>query len=244
MSYISGLHGILEQLRKGGAGCSLLVAEGQDAKRKGPRVRDILELAVNNKIPLQTASQESLDSLDPDNKGVILRCSDAETRPKASLDELLAEAPETCLILLLDHIEDPQNLGAILRSADAFGVYFTVVPARRASPMSDAVARASAGASAWVPLVTVQNLADALEKIKKAGFWTYGAEMGGEAVEDCDFTQRCCMVLGNEGEGLSRLLFEKVDSLVSIPMQGHVDSLNVSVAAAILMHEFRRSRRG
>lgn len=243
MSYISGLHGILEQLRKGCSGCSLLVAEGQDAKRKGPRVRDILELAAKNKVPVQVQGQASLDSIDPDNKGIILRCSDMEAGPKASLDELLAKAPETCLALVLDHIEDPQNLGAILRSADAFGAFFVVVPARRASPMSDAVARASAGASAWVPLVTVQNLADALEKIKKAGFWTYGAEMGGEAVENCDFAQRCCLVLGNEGEGLSRLLAERVDSLVSIPIQGHVDSLNVSVAAAILMHEFRRSHR-
>ncbi|MDX9783588.1 MAG: 23S rRNA (guanosine(2251)-2'-O)-methyltransferase RlmB [Spirochaetia bacterium] len=244
MSYISGLHGILEQLRKGGSGCSLLVAEGQDAKRKGPRVRDILDLAVKNRIPLQKASQESLDAIDPDNKGIILHCSDLDAGSKAGLDELLAEAPATSLVLMLDHIEDPQNLGAILRSADAFGAYFVVVPTRRASPMSDAVARASAGASAWVPLVTVQNLADALAKIKKAGFWTYGAEMGGEAVEDCEFAQRSCLVLGNEGEGLSRLLTERVDSLVSIPMQGHVDSLNVSVAAAILMHEFRRSRRG
>jgi len=127
--------------------------------------------------------------------------------------------------------------------ADAFGAFFVVVPTRRASPMSDAVARASAGASAWVPLVMVQNLADALARIKKAGFWTYGAEMGGAAVENCDFAERSCLVLGNEGEGLSRLLSERVDSLVSIPMRGHVDSLNVSVAAAILMHEYRRSRR-
>ncbi len=243
MNYISGLHGILEQLRKGADGMSLLVAEGSDAKRKGPRVRDILELAAKNRVPLHTSSQEALDSIDPDNKGILLRRSDAGTGPKASLDELLASAPAACLALLLDHIEDPQNLGAILRSADAFGAIFVVVPARRASPMSDAVARASAGASAWVPLVTVQNLADALEKIKNAGFWTYGAEMGGEAVEECEFAERCCLVMGNEGEGLSRLLAERVDSLVSIPMRGHVDSLNVSVAAAILMHEYRRSRR-
>jgi len=243
MSYISGLHGILEQLRKGADGCSLLVAEGPDAKRKGPRVRDILELAAKNKLPLQTLGQESLDAIDPENKGIILRCADRGTGQKASLDQLLAEAPESCLVLILDHIEDPQNLGAILRSADAFGAFFVVVPIRRASPMSDAVARASAGASAWVPLVMVQNLADALARIKKAGFWTYGAEMGGAAVENCDFAERSCLVLGNEGEGLSRLLSERVDSLVSIPMRGHVDSLNVSVAAAILMHEYRRSRR-
>jgi 23S rRNA (guanosine2251-2'-O)-methyltransferase len=243
MSYIAGLHGILEQLRKGGVGCSLLVAEGQNAKRQGPRVRDILELAAKNKLPVQPSSQESLDLIDPDNKGILLSFPGSESGPKANLDALLAEAPVICIALVLDHIEDPQNLGAILRSADAFGAIFVVVPKRRASPMSDAVARASAGASAWVPLVTVQNLADALEKIKKAGFWTYGAEMGGESVDNCDFAQRSCLVLGNEGEGLSRLLAERVDRLVSIPMQGHVDSLNVSVAAAILMHEFRRSHR-
>ncbi len=242
MSYISSLHGILEILRSESAGVSLLVAEGEGAKRRGPRIKDILDLAAKKSVPHKSASQEALDRIDPENKGIVLVVPEGQGGRKASFDELLAAAPAQALVLVLDHIEDPQNLGAILRSADAFGASFVVVPSRRASPMSDAVSRASAGASAWVPLVVVQNLADALEKIKKAGFWTYGADMAGPAVERQLFSDRCCLVLGNEGEGLSRLLAERVDNLVSIAMIGHVDSLNVSVAAAILMHEYRRTR--
>ncbi len=242
MSYISSLHGILEILRSESAGVSLLVAEGEGAKRRGPRIKDILDLAAKKAVPYKSASQEALDRIDPENKGIVLIVPEGQGGRKASFDELLAAAPAQALVLVLDHIEDPQNLGAILRSADAFGASFVVVPSRRASPMSDAVSRASAGASAWVPLVVVQNLADALIKIKKAGFWTYGADMAGPTVENQLFSDRCCLVLGNEGEGLSRLLAERVDNLVSIAMKGHVDSLNVSVAAAILMHEYRRSR--
>lgn len=222
----------------------LLVAAGSGAPRQGPRIREILETAGKASIPVDRVAVAELDRIDPDHKGIIL-VVEGENSPgrEVSLEEFLGRVPATALVLVLDHIEDPQNLGAILRSADAFGVDLVVAPLRRASPLTEAAVRASAGASAWVPFVQVQNLADALRKLQKAGFWVYAADMRGEALDGAALPPRTCFVLGNEGSGVSRLLAAAADGAFSIPMRGHVDSLNVSVAAALCMYEFRRSSR-
>jgi 23S rRNA (guanosine2251-2'-O)-methyltransferase len=150
---------------------------------------------------------------------------------------------QEALVLLLDEITDPQNLGAILRSADLFNVDLVVIPQRRSAHETAAVKVASAGASAYVPTVTVTNLARTMEELKQAGFWIYGAQAGGEAAEKVRLSGKLALVMGSEGKGLRRLVSEGCDGFVSIPMGGHIDSLNVSVAAGILLYEVRRQGR-
>jgi 23S rRNA (guanosine2251-2'-O)-methyltransferase len=161
----------------------------------------------------------------------------------ASLRERLASiSSPTALILLLDEINDPRNLGAILRSADQFGVELVILPTRRAARQTQAVVLSSAGASLYVPLHSLPSLASGLESVKEAGFWVYGADLGGRRLDTVRFEGRVALVLGSEGSGLRRLVRERCDLLVRIPSGGRVDSLNVSVAAGILMHEIRRQQ--
>ena len=146
------------------------------------------------------------------------------------------------VVLALDHITDPQNLGAILRSADQFAVDLVLVPGRRSAPLSDAVMRASAGAAATVPVVEVGNLAQALTRLKDEGFWIYGADMDGAPVDRERLSGRVVLVLGSEGGGLSKLVRDRCDVMVRIPTGGSIDSLNVSVSAGIFLYEITRQQ--
>ena len=241
VDYITSFHGILETLKAKPSQVKLLVATGPDAHRQGPRVRDILELAKKQGIAVERVDQALLDRIDPDNKGIALSMLAKDAAKAFSFEDFLDNPPEKALVIVLDHIEDPQNFGAILRSADAFGASLVVVPLRRASPLSEAADRSSAGASAWVPVAFVQNLADAVKRLQAKGFWVYAADMGGAPLGSLKLPGKTCFILGNEGDGVSRLLSEKADGIVSIPMRGHVESLNVSVAAALCMYEYRRA---
>lgn len=147
---------------------------------------------------------------------------------------------ESHIVLVLDGITDPHNLGAVLRSADMFAVDLVVVPSRRAAHETETVARVSSGASAFVDVAEVVNIVRAIKALKAAGFWVYGAEMTGSPVSEARLNGRVALVLGSEGKGLSRLAGESCDALVAIPTSGHIDSLNVSVSAGILMYEVRR----
>ena len=240
MDYITSFHGILETLKTRPDQAKILFASGEGSPKQGPRVRDILEQAKRQGLAIEKVDKALLNRIDPDNKGIALALLGKNAERSVSLDDFCADPPEKALVLMLDHIEDPQNFGAILRSADAFGVGLVVAPLRRASPLSEAAVRTSAGASAWVPVAFVQNLADAMKKLQAAGFWVYAADMGGAPLPGMALPGKTCFVLGNEGEGVSRLLAEKADATVSIPMKGHVDSLNVSVAAALCLYEYRR----
>ena len=146
------------------------------------------------------------------------------------------------LVVVLDGITDPHNYGAIIRSCDQFGVSLIVNPNSRSAKDSETVARTSAGASAWMPIATVPNLVRAVGLLKEAGFWVYGADMGGEPAHKKDLTGRVALVMGSEGEGIARLLREACDGIVSIPSKGQIDSLNVSVAAGVLLYEINRQR--
>lgn len=241
MTYVSGFHAMEELVRSGaGKGASLLVAAA------GPRIKRIVEDAAKAGLRVRQVGRAELDALAPGHRGAALELQDGSAASRGGaaavdFDEWI-ESPrrDGSLALVLDHIEDPRNFGAILRSADAFGVDLVIVPERRAAPETEVVARASAGAVSWVPVAMVPNLARALEALKKAGFWTWAADMGGQAVADADLGSRAAIVLGAEGAGVSRLLKERCDGIVSIRQFGHVDSLNVSVAAGILLHEARR----
>jgi 23S rRNA (guanosine2251-2'-O)-methyltransferase len=183
--------------------------------------------------------------MNPEHRGVVLAV-ESELQRTLSLEELCERVSQVdaSLVFVLDHIEDPHNVGAILRSADAFGVDAVIIPGRRASPLTDAAARSSAGAIAWMPVIQVSNLRAAVDELKSAGYWVYAADMAGAPVGEHPMSKKALVVLGNEGRGASRILKEAADESISIPMHGHVDSLNVSVSAAILMYEYRRACRG
>jgi 23S rRNA (guanosine2251-2'-O)-methyltransferase len=170
----------------------------------------------------------------------------AEAKPfsAVSLRDLLerrrAEPP---LLLLLDGVQDPQNLGAILRTADAAGVHGVIVPERRAAPVTPAVARASAGGVDYVDIAQVTNLARAIDDLKQAGIWVYGLDAGGaQRFDRADYDRPVAIVAGAEGTGLSRLVRERCDLLLNIPIAGHVESLNVSVATSLALYAARLSR--
>lgn len=241
VDYITSFHGILEMLKTKPSQAKILIGTGEGSRKRGPRILDILDLAKRQGIPVEQTAQALIDRIDPDNKGIALALLSKNAEKSLSFDDFLDELPAKALVMMLDHIEDPQNFGAILRSADAFGANLVIAPSRRASPLSDAAARTSAGASAWVPVVFVSNLADALRRLQENGFWVYAADMGGVPLASFELPGKTCFILGNEGEGVSRLLAEKADAIVSIPMRGHVDSLNVSVAAALFMYEYQKA---
>lgn len=143
--------------------------------------------------------------------------------------------------MVLDGITDPHNLGAILRSADQFGADLVLIPERRSVQANETVVKVSSGAAQYVPVAVVTNLNRELEYLKKNGFWVYGADMKGNSSYEEKFSDRTVIVMGSEGDGMSSLVKKNCDYIVSIPMQGHIDSLNVSVAAGILMYEYRRN---
>lgn len=238
MTYISGFHAMEEIVRSGKSGTAeLLVAQA------GPRVKKILEQAQKAGFAVRRVAQAELDRLSPDNRGALVAMEGQSNATDVDLASWCAEragGSEAGIVLVLDHIEDPHNLGAILRSADVFSAQLVVMPERRAAKETDTVARSSAGASAYVPVATVSNLARALESLKEAGYWAYAADMGGQSLPEASLPLRVALVLGAEGSGVSRLLKERCDGILSIPQHGHVESLNVSVAAGVFLYELRK----
>jgi len=238
--HIVTFHVILEALKANSGKGILYVID--DVHHQGPRIREILDEAARGGEMVIPVPKTRLDSMSRDHRGVVLAI-ESDFSAAMSLETLCERVTEnkSSLIVALDHIEDPQNLGAILRSADVFGIDAVIVPARRASPLTDAAASSSAGAIAWVPVIQVPNLKAAVEMLKKAGYWVYAADMQGKSVYTVRLSAQSLLILGNEGKGASRILKETADETISIPMRGHIDSLNVSASAAILMYEFRRS---
>ncbi|HHY15914.1 MAG TPA: 23S rRNA (guanosine(2251)-2'-O)-methyltransferase RlmB [Firmicutes bacterium] len=240
MSSIAGRQPVLEALRSGREINRLLIAKGQ---RKGS-IRQILTLAEKRGVLIQEVDRRVLDRLSEidNHQGVLAQLAQVEY---LSLDELLARdktegwAP---LLVLLDGIQDPHNLGSIIRSAEAAGAHGVIIPERRAAGVTAAAMKASAGAANYLPVCRVVNLVDAMETLKKAGYWIAGADMEGEACFQQDLTGPLALVVGGEGKGLSRLVREKCDFLTSIPMRGRIGSLNASVAAAVLLFEVLRQR--
>ncbi|MEI6876400.1 MAG: 23S rRNA (guanosine(2251)-2'-O)-methyltransferase RlmB [Spirochaetota bacterium] len=237
MRRITGFHAIEELLKSGKDVRGRLLVAGA-----GPRIKAILELAAQQAIPISRITPVELDRLAPDNRGVALETESSREPGQADIDEYLLRATDedSGLVLVLDHIEDPMNFGAILRSADVFGCDLVIAPKRRAAPLSEYAVRASAGAAAHVPLAIVPNLSEALRRLAKAGFWRYTADMDGDPLPSADLPKKSVIVVGNEGDGVSKLVREQCDGSLSIPQSGHVDSLNVSAATAVFLYEFRR----
>jgi 23S rRNA (guanosine2251-2'-O)-methyltransferase len=237
---VYGINPVLEAVRAGRAQ-EVRVAAG--AAQRNERLRALVALARQHNVPVRDVSPDVLqrDARSGVHQGVV---ADVDEVRDYSVEDLVHDAAGTPLIVVLDGIEDPHNLGAILRTADAAGVHGVVIQSRRAAALGGTAAKASAGAVAHVRIAEVVNIARALEDLKEAGIWTVG--LAGEApapYDSIDFTVPSAIVLGAEGSGLRRLVRERCDFLASIPMTGHVGSLNVSVAAGIALFEAVRQRR-
>jgi 23S rRNA (guanosine2251-2'-O)-methyltransferase len=234
---VYGINPVIEALRAG------RVKQLWIGDRHDDRMRELLAFASTHGI---TALRVAPDVLSRRARGGVHQgvVADVDAAADYSLDELVRGAPGAPLIVVLDGIEDPHNLGAILRTADATGATGVVVQTRRSAARSGVAAKASAGAVAHVKIAEVVNVARALEQLKDLGVWTIGLSADASTTYDAvDFTLPAAVVLGAEGEGLRRLVRERCDYLASIPMSGHVGSVNVSVAAGVVLFEAVRQRR-
>jgi 23S rRNA (guanosine2251-2'-O)-methyltransferase len=233
---IYGLNPVLEALRAG------RVRELRVAERSGGRMRDVLRLAADRGVRVRQVPAAALDrdARGGVHQGVVAAVDNVHDH---SLDDLVRSASGEPLLVVLDGIEDPHNLGAILRTADAAGADGVVVQSRRSAALGGAAAKASAGAVAHVRIAEVVNIARALDELKELGVWTIGlAAEADAAYDEVDFVRPVAIVLGAEATGLRRLVRERCDHLVAIPMRGHVGSLNVSVAAGVTLFEAVRQR--
>jgi 23S rRNA (guanosine2251-2'-O)-methyltransferase len=240
MTYLSGFHAIEERIKSGRSCGALLVA------KPGPRAREIVDLAIEKRITVSRTGTSDLDRLCGDHRGILLQVDDhAEIGPEIGLEGFIAGLGDRkdALAVILDEITDPHNYGAILRSCDQVGADIVITRKRRIAKYAEVISKTSAGASAWVRTAEVPNLLRAVEILKEKGFWIYGADMEGEPCWGKDLRGRTAIILGGEGTGISRILKESCDALISIPSLGKLDSLNVSVAAGVLFYEVMRQRK-
>ena len=237
---IEGRNAVLEAFRSGKCVDKLFILDGcQD----GP-VRTIAREARKTDTIINYVSKERLDQLSETraHQGVIAQAAAYEY---STVDEILArteEKGEPPFLILLDNVEDPHNLGAIIRTANLAGAHGVIIPKRRAVGLTSTVAKTSAGAINYTPVAKVTNIVRTIEELKEKGIWFVCADMGGEIMYDLDLTGPMGLVIGNEGEGVSRLVREACDFTASIPMKGDIDSLNASVAAGVLAYEIVRQR--
>jgi len=243
MHFLTGFHAIEERIKSGGnnsQSCGpLLLAKA------GPRARELVKLAGDYKVRVDRVGSFELDRLAPTNRGIALQVEDLNhDQSVVNIEEFIAGLGDraNALALILDDITDPHNYGAILRSCDQFGVDLVISRNRRNAKHADVISKTSAGTVAWVPQAETANLVRAAEQLKDAGFWLYGADMHGDPVYTKDLRGRVALVLGSEGTGIARLLQECCDGMVGIPSFGRIDSLNVSVAAGVLLYEIQRQR--
>jgi 23S rRNA (guanosine2251-2'-O)-methyltransferase len=233
MSPLAGIHPVREALRAGRPIDRVLIAKGAG----GPRLQELIDLCRERGVPVRFEPREQLDRAagSAAHQGVV---AFGAVEKYATLEETSAAGG---LHVVLDGVEDPHNLGAIIRTAHAAGAAAVVIPERRAAPLTDVVAKAAAGALAYLPVVRVSNLNRALESLKKSGYWIYGLdERGDQQYDRIDYTAPVAIVLGGEGRGLHEQVAKNCDFLVRIPMAGEVASLNVSVAAGVVLFEWKK----
>lgn len=239
---IAGKHPVLEALRSGREINKIWIAEGAQKSLTQPITTEAKQLG----IVVQFVDKRKLDNMAPGitHQGVIAQ---AAAFAYAEVEDILNAAKnknETPFILLLDEIEDPHNLGSILRTAECTGVHGVVIPKRRSAGLTATVLKTSAGAAEHVPVARVTNLAQTIDKLKEAGVWVAGTDVSAKQdVYKTKFDMPLAIVIGNESKGMGRLIKEKCDFLVKLPMLGQLNSLNASVAAGVLMYEVVRQRR-
>ncbi|WP_044482543.1 23S rRNA (guanosine(2251)-2'-O)-methyltransferase RlmB [Paenibacillus antibioticophila] len=243
--WIAGKHSLLEALRAGRTINKIWIAEGAQKHLTQP----IISEAKNRGIIVQFVDKRKLDQMAPglQHQGVVAQ---AAPYAYAEVEDLLARASErgeVPFLLILDEIEDPHNLGSILRTAECTGVHGVIIPKRRSAAVTATVSKTSAGAVEYVPVARVTNLVQTMEQLKEAGVWIVGTDVaakeeiyGGGKI----FTGPAAIVIGNENKGMGRLVRETCDVLLKLPMSGQLNSLNASVAAGVVMYEVLRRRRG
>ena len=238
---ISGINAIKENLREGKGIAELLVSRG----RKVERLREILDMAREKRIPIRFKERLYLDKISSDfcHQGVIAILSNYTYFP---LEDLIRDAladERRGLLLVADHITDTGNLGSLIRTAEFFGVQGLILPRDRSASITDSVHKRSAGGSAYLPVARVVNLARALKQLQDEGLWIVGAAGGSKtSIYGFDWKRDLVLVLGSEGKGLGKVVTDRCHHLVSIPKLGHLNSLNVSVAAGIILSEIVRQR--
>lgn len=256
---LSGFHAVEERVKAAQEDSAAASKMTIHFSKPGPRVKKILELAKSAGIQCLQSDNKSLDQMAAalsegarDHRGIILEIQGQEAKSGNIIDfDVWLERFKNqaggghgrTTVVILDSVTDPHNVGAVLRSADQFGAALVILPERRGAndvAQNEVIARSSAGAASWVPVSVVTNLARAAGLLKEAGFWIYGADAGGVQIQDGTFAQNSVLIMGSEGNGIARLLREQCDTIVSIPTCGRIDSLNVSVAAGVLLYEIYR----
>ena len=237
---IFGRNAVIEALKAKRGINRIIVSKGQQDQT----AEEIIRMAREQGIPLQFMVRQKMDALAMGGRhqGVMAQAAPV---PYVELEDILKKAEqkqEQPFLILLDELEDPHNFGALLRTADAVGAHGVLVPRRRSVPLNATVAKTSAGAVEYVPVARIGNVAQTLKRLKKEGFWVIGADMDGKPYDETDLTGPVVLIIGSEGHGMTRLTKELCDIVVRLPMKGHINSLNASVAGAVLMYEILHQR--
>ena len=238
---VIGRNAVRELLKSGRAVDKLLVSRGD---REGSIVVLVAQ-AIERGIPVVEVDRAKLDGMAgmSQHQGVIAMAAEKEYCTVEDILEIARERGEAPLIVISDGITDPYNLGSLIRCAEGVGAHGLIIPKRRASGLTPLVSKSSAGAIEHLAVAKVANIAQTIEELKEQNIWVYAAEAGGQAYYDTDFTGGCAIVFGSEGEGVSQLVKQRSDVIVSIPMYGHVNSFNVSTAAAVILAEASKQHR-
>lgn len=236
--FIAGRNPVAEALRSGRALNKVMVQDGARG------VTEIIAAAREKGVAVEFVKSDKLDKLAQGvrHQGVVAYAAPVEFKTLEDALKKAAAKGEAPFLLLLDELQDPQNLGALIRTADAAGVHGILLPKRRSCPLNAVVAKISAGAVEYVPVIQIGNIVQQLKDLKKQGFWVAGADMDGGPYTKANLTGPLVLVIGAEGKGLGRLVKENCDIIVSLPMQGGVNSLNAAAAGAVLMYEVVRQR--
>ncbi len=231
---IFGRNPVSEAIRSGRAIDSVLVAKGA----KTGAIVGILAKAKEKNLRVKEVDSKKLDYMckGGHHQGIAAVAAVCDYKELSDIFELAESRGEAPFVIVLDEIEDPHNLGAIIRTAECAGAHGVIIPNRRSAGLSFTVGKSSAGAVEYVPVVRVPNIPSVIDTLKEKGLWVFGADMDGEDYRKCDFSGAVALVIGNEGKGIGRLVREKCDVIVSLPMKGKINSLNASVAAGILMY--------
>ena len=237
---IAGRNPVTEALASGRPIESILVAKNNHAGS----VVAIISKAKKKGITIKEVDQKKLDFMTggATHQGIVAIAAVKEYSSVEDIFALAEERNEAPFIVILDEIEDPHNLGAIIRTAECSGAHGVIIKKRHSAGLSYTVGKASAGAVEYVPVARVNNISSVIDEIKERGVWVYGADMNGTDYMKCDFSGGAAIVIGNEGKGISRLVREKCDAIVSLPLKGKINSLNASVAAGIIMYRISSTR--
>ena len=237
---ICGKNPVLEALRSGKEIDRLLVAHGA----RGGTIKEIIAKCSKKGVLIKEVSPQKLDfyCAGANHQGVALMLA---SRKYCSVQDILSYASgngEDPFLIICDEIEDPHNLGAIIRTAEVCGVHGIIIPKRRSASLNATVAKTSAGALEYMMVARVTNIAATIDELKQKGIWVFGADMNGEDYSLTDYKVPCALVIGNEGKGIGPLVSKKCDKIISLPMKGKINSLNASVAAGVLMYKVMESR--